>query len=339
MANKIDRLSFVRKRLTQDIERQLQNIDECQADTEPTVLLSRKDALEELWADFRSNTKELENSQNWVGDDKFIEENALVHEQYLKGVAQITELLPTEASMLQQSFVLFQRHPRGTEPIYEEQGANSTAHNMHSSTPTGSAPPPVNGLSATIKLPALQIKPFSGQLLDWPEFKATVESISIEITDEINKFQYLKSFLTDEPAQMIKHLPFWTDSYERAWTILKKRYENERAIINASLKRVVDPEIRTFGSAEALKTMVNAINECIATVTNYGINIDTWDSIMIVALTRHLDTHNIHHWETQMKGRKTIPKLSEFISFLEMRINILETTVATKSMVAHNSRD
>lgn len=339
MANKIDRLFFVRKRVTQDIERQLQKIGECQADTEPAVLLSRKDALEELWADFRLNTKELENSQNWVGDDKFIEENALVHEQYLKGVAQITKLLPTEASTLQQSFVLFQRHPRGTQPIDEEHGANSTAHNMHSSTPSTSIPPQVNGVSATIKLPALQIKSFSGNLLDWPEFKATVESICMEITGDINKFRYLKSFLTDEPAQMIKHLPFCADSYESAWTILKKRYDNERAIINASLKRVFDPEIHTFGSAETLKTMVNAINECIAIVNSYGINIDTWDSIMIMALTRHLDTHNIHHWETQIKGRKTIPRLSEFISFLEMRINILETTIATKLTVAHNSRN
>lgn len=158
MANKIDRLTFTRKRLVQDIERQVQKITECQADTEPIVLLSRKDALEELWGDFRTNTKEFESSQNWHGNDQFIEENGRIHETYLKGVAQITKLLPAETSSLQQSFTLFQRHRRNSEPNTSETGSG-TAHNkniindqdnnnLHSSTPTQTTAPNLVGLQA-----------------------------------------------------------------------------------------------------------------------------------------------------------------------------------------------
>lgn len=347
MANKIERLTFTRKRLVQDIERQVQKINECQADTEPIVLLSRKDALEELWSDFRANTKEFETSQNWVGSDQFIEENGHVHEQYLKGLAQITKLLPAETNALQQSFTLFRRHSRNTEPINTEPNTGNEANgdplhdqgngNLHSSTPTSTTLPRMGGLQAAIKLPPLQIKTFAGDLLDWPELKATCESICTDSMGDTNKFRYLKSFLTDEPAHMIKHLPLCDGSYDRAWAILKKRYDNERAIINTNLKRVFDLQTSASESAEKLKTMLNVSNECIATVNSYGINTDSWDAIMIFALTRHLDAQNIQHWEEQIRGKKTIPKLSEFTEFLEMRISILETTAATKSMMDNST--
>lgn len=132
--------------------------------------------------------------------------------------------------------------------------------------------------------------------------------------------------MTDEPAQMIKHLPLCAGSYERAWIILNKRYDNERAIINANLKRVYDLQTPVVESSELLKTMLNVCNECIATVNSYGIDTNSWDAIMIFTLTRHLDTQNIQYWEERIQGKKTIPKLSEFTDFLEMRINVLETT-------------
>lgn len=64
MATKVERLNFLRKRLMKDIERQLKTIDTFQDETAPVVLLSRKEALEELWGDFQTKTNELENSRD-----------------------------------------------------------------------------------------------------------------------------------------------------------------------------------------------------------------------------------------------------------------------------------
>ncbi|GFV62753.1 DUF1758 domain-containing protein [Trichonephila clavipes] len=68
-------------------------------------------------------------------------------------------------------------------------------------------------------LPKLSIPQFNGHFKDWINFKdlfvSTVHS-QVSISN-VEKFQYLKGLLTNEPASLIKHMPISNDSYEEAW--------------------------------------------------------------------------------------------------------------------------
>lgn len=139
----------------------------------------------------------------------------------------------------------------------------------------------------------------------------------------------MKGHLSDDPAKLVRNLPHQIGSYDRALDILKKRYDNERAIINSNLKRLFQLEITASNSLDALKRMLDATNECIAAIKCYNIDTGSWDAILIFILSRQLDATSIQHWEEQIKGRRTIPKFSEFCEFLEIRINVLETTAST----------
>ncbi|GFR22640.1 uncharacterized protein TNCT_733801 [Trichonephila clavata] len=44
----------------------------------------------------------------------------------------------------------------------------------------------------------------------------------------IQKFQYLKGLLSDEPVSLIKHIPLSNESYEEAWGKLIDRYNKKK---------------------------------------------------------------------------------------------------------------
>lgn len=54
--------------------------------------------------------------------------------------------------------------------------------------------------------------------------------------------------------------------------ILNKRYDNERIIINANLKRFIDLPMLKYESADALKRMLDVTNGCIAALKLYHFN-------------------------------------------------------------------
>lgn len=353
MTTKLERLLFVRKRLMSDIGRQVGIIDKFGDETAANVMLSRKDALEDLWAEYKANMDAIEDTRGWIGSDEFITESAAIHDSYVAALIKLLGLIPEQTENMQQLLTTFRRsrhHVTMSEPnTSREEGIEGGSNNRHEERNMGSGDqlpndplldrPRANstlqgtdGLSATIKLPPLHIKTFSGNLIDWTEFKATCEATFAKIADDTHRFYYLKGFLTHEPAMLVKHLPLCEDSYSKAWNLLKKRYDNERAIIDTNIKQLVDLPVLQNESAEELKNMLNTVNGCIAAINSFKINTDTWDSILIFLLRQRLDANNIKNWEEYIQGSRKVPPFVKFTEFLEMRINILETTALTQVM-------
>lgn len=124
--------------------------------------------------------------------------------------------------------------------------------------------------------------------------------------DEVSRFRYLKSHLNSEPYRLVKHLPPTPGSYDRALQLLTKRYNNERAIINANIKRLIAlPELASESATE-LKQMVDTTNECIAAIISYNIDTHSWSCILIFLLTQRLDPAIVKHWEEKIQGRRTV---------------------------------
>lgn len=254
-----------------------------------------------------------------------MDEYAQIHEKYLGGLVKLLDTMPEQTDAMQQSLVsLRQVRQRNfnEETIRESDNGNEDLAQAMS-TPHSNR---YFGIPTTAKLAPLQIKSFSGNLVDWPEFKSTCETTFANIANEVDRFRYLKSYLSEAPYRMIRHLPLVPGSYERAMELLKKRFDNERAIINAHFQRVIQLPTLKAESANGIRYMVNTINECITALNGYKINTDSWFSILIFLLTQRLDATSIKHWEEKIEGQHTIPSFTKFIDFLETRITVLENT-------------
>ena len=85
------------------------------------------------------------------------------------------------------------------------------------------------------KLPKLQLKSFSGNILQFREFwESFISAIhSNNEIDKISKYTYLRSLLEDEAGSTISGLPLTSDNYDEAINLLRTRYGNKQVLISA----------------------------------------------------------------------------------------------------------
>ncbi|GFX28870.1 DUF1758 domain-containing protein [Trichonephila clavipes] len=78
---------------------------------------------------------------------------------------------------------------------------------------------PTKQSSANFRLPRLNIPVFSGKFEDRINFKDLFVTAFHSQTSlgNIQKFQYLKGLLSDEPASLKQHIPLSNESYVEAW--------------------------------------------------------------------------------------------------------------------------
>ena len=97
-----------------------------------------------------------------------------------------------------------------------------------------------SSLAKTAKLPKLVISKFGGALMDWPRFWNQFEA-EIDRSDVpgVTKFSYLKQLVEPNMRTLIDGLPFSTEGYERAKTILKSKYGKKSEIVNAYVQNIM----------------------------------------------------------------------------------------------------
>lgn len=96
MATKIERLLFTRKRLIRGIEVQSTAIAGFTVETAAFQQLSRKEALETLWTEFKENSEIIETTRDWVGTDEYLDEFQRVHEKYMAALVTLLETMPEQ---------------------------------------------------------------------------------------------------------------------------------------------------------------------------------------------------------------------------------------------------
>ncbi|GFU30074.1 uncharacterized protein TNCV_3262811 [Trichonephila clavipes] len=101
---------------------------------------------------------------------------------------------------------------------------------------------PTEQSNANVRLPKLNIPVFWGKFEDWINFKDLfVTAVHSQTSlSNIQKFQYLKGLLLDEPASLIKYILSSNESYEEAWGKLIDRYDKKKQIVYALIKTFLD---------------------------------------------------------------------------------------------------
>ncbi len=102
-------------------------------------------------------------------------------------------------------------------------------------------PPSEERKVSQAKLPKLVISKFNGTYQDWTrfweQFRETVDKSSI---DPVLKFAYLQELLEPKVKKCVEALPFTSEGYNRAKSILQDRYGKQSEIIKAFTKQIFD---------------------------------------------------------------------------------------------------
>ncbi|XP_063923015.1 golgin subfamily A member 6-like protein 25 [Zophobas morio] len=162
-----------------------------------------------------------------------------------------------------------------------------------------------------IQLPQIKFPTFSGNYEDWPTFHDLFSKVIHKNTSlsNIEKMQYLKTYIKDEPSRVIQHLQITENNYETAWKLLAKRFSNPR----------IQEE-----SSEKLKKLHDTTKECLEALNNLDIQTDTWGPILTKIVSQKWDTetnrlyeqsltkpHDMQEFEKMMEQEKKIVKLQK----------------------------
>lgn len=184
---------------------------------------------------------------------------------------------------------------------------------------------PSKGQNSNVKVPELSIPVFNGNFSEWSSFYDLFNALIVDNNQlsNIQKFIYLKSSLKGEPIKLIENLPLTNDNFEIALTTLKKRYNNKLFVINAHLKTLLEFPSISRCTANNLREFITTVNQHIESLKNLNVPVGTWDLVLIYLLTQKLDVQTKQAFEFD-RGSSALPKLEDFLGFLEKRCIALE---------------
>lgn len=187
---------------------------------------------------------------------------------------------------------------------------------------------------AEIPLPPMNIPTFTGKSVEWMEFIGLFRAHihNKERLTNAQKFQYLKSKLDGEAAQLVKNYPLTDANYPIALASLTARYENQRLIAYAHLKALFGiPAVKGETSA-SLRRLIDSTNDCVRALNGLNINTESWDSWLTFFVTQKLDTTTILEWERTLVT-PNLPTMLQLTAFIESRCRAIEAVSSSRQSI------
>lgn len=176
--------------------------------------------------------------------------------------------------------------------------------------------------------PQMDIPTFSGSYHSWVSFKDLfTETIhSNKSLSKAQKMQFLKSKLKGEAEKLIQHLNISSDNYDISWDILNHRFNNTKLIFNSHLSILMNLPTLQQQTATSIKKIHDITNECLNAIRSLGVQIDSWDPIIVYIICNKLDADTHNDYIESLKNPRDLPSLKELLDFLESKFTSLESS-------------
>ncbi|XP_078355162.1 uncharacterized protein LOC144639738 [Oculina patagonica] len=190
-----------------------------------------------------------------------------------------------------------------------------------------------------IKLPKTDLRKFSGDVLDWPEFW-DIFRVAIHDNVEIptvQKFVYLKSLLSNEAAGYIANIKTEEANYEVAVQRLTSRYGKDEVQKNRLMTKLADMK----PLEQSNKAMRDALDELCATVRALevqGVTTEQYGSLLMPLIESKLPKDWRLVWAREKAGlSKEDVTFSKLLKFLEQELEIRESADQPVEVEQHQS--
>lgn len=174
---------------------------------------------------------------------------------------------------------------------------------------------------SNIVLEKAKIPPFSGAPSEWRMFKDMFDEYVHNDPSYSNaaKMHYLKLSVRGDAAKLIGHISPSANNYSTCYKTLSNRYDNKRELVNDFINAILRIPTQKCESSESLRALYDQTNENLLGLSNIGVNVDSWDPIIINILSKKLDPKTILEFEMTLKNSREPPTLNSFLNYIESR--------------------
>ena len=145
-------------------------------------------------------------------------------------------------------------------------------------------PSPTSHKNHSIKLPQTDIKKFSGDVTEWQTFFDSFEVAvhSNSKLSNIEKMNYLLSYLTGEALKTVQGLKLSEPNYSVAIEMLQKQHKDKRVLISTNMNKLLKlSNSRNLNDLKYLRQIYNNIDIQVRSLTSLGMNPDSYGPILI----------------------------------------------------------
>ncbi|GFW37027.1 integrase catalytic domain-containing protein [Trichonephila clavipes] len=185
-----------------------------------------------------------------------------------------------------------------------------------------------------VKLPSINLPEFSGQYIDWLQFKSQFVSLIHDnaCLSDSQKLYHLQSALKGHAKQ----LQTVNDSYSSLFEALEGRYENKRLIVNSHIAELLNPNKIKFESAFHLRSLIDSIQSHLRALKQLELEPNALcESMLIFVITQRPDDESRKQYETELHSTD-LPKWNNFLDFLIKRSQALENVQRNSSLKNKN---
>ena len=284
-----------------------------------TYLETRLENVEQLWNDFRQGHKEIVAKIDKVQKEK---ESYFTSEKY---------------DLFYETYVNYKSLLKETLALILDKKKTATDSEKSSA--------PTNPNICEVKLPRIQLPTFTGKYNEWQTFYDMFVSLihNNKSLSDVQKLHYLKGSLSGEPEALIRNFATTELNYTEAWKQLTKRYDNKRYNCNAILKTFFSQKSLHNESPAGIKSLLDTTSSCLKGLSNLGVDVSTWDIIVVYFVVSKLDVESRKQWEyLQSRATDELPSWLKLVEFLETRFRSLEMIESEKqnpiSHASHTAR-
>ncbi|XP_053956140.1 uncharacterized protein LOC128861784 [Anastrepha ludens] len=192
-----------------------------------------------------------------------------------------------------------------------------------------------------INLPKLQLTKFSGEQSQWLDFYNVFTTLVHNNKDltEVEKFQYLRSCLTDEASRLIQSLEVTSKNYNTALDLIVSRFNNSHLIFQSHMQQICDLTNLSSSNTYLLRNFIDTINVNLRAMQSLATSEQIGEAILLHVIISKLDSATRTKWEEEVainwncrsSSPLNIPTWADLAAFLERRcqtFNMLETNKA-----------
>lgn len=175
--------------------------------------------------------------------------------------------------------------------------------------------------------PQIDIPMFEGNYHQWVSFKDLFQEVihNNNSLSNAQKLQFLKSKLSGEADRLVHHVPVSSENYQACWEILNNRFNNKKLIFTSHINILLGLPVGHQVSMNHIKSVHDTTIECLNSIKNLGVDITSWDPLLVHLITRKLDGDTYNDYVESLKQPRDLPVLQELISFLEAKLTAMES--------------
>ncbi|GFX63391.1 uncharacterized protein TNCV_3619941 [Trichonephila clavipes] len=181
---------------------------------------------------------------------------------------------------------------------------------------------------SSLKLPQLQIPQFDGNILKFSDFFAQFEAAIHNNSNlsDVEKFNYLKSYLIDEAEIAIRGLTLSANNYTIALNIIKERFGRKDLIIDSHMSKLL--HLNPVRKSDDILSLRKLYSECeihIRGLQNCRVNPDTYSSLLYPIILKSIPRDLSLEFTGKSYGQ-TENMISDLLDFLKIEIQCRERT-------------